>query len=713
MAKFDVEAALAASSAEGPRRFKMPGAVPAPRAKTDGESLPSPVQGFVTAMQGPTFGFLDELTGAVNAVGELATGGGLEGARRAYIERRDLIRDAERQFRKERPTLANLSALAASAPVMMARMRAAPVMMAAPGASAAAVPSIAGSMARAGALGAGYGAVTGAGTSEASTPRGVAADVVAGGLLGGLLGAGTAGVANVIGNLGRGARMQMAAGGPVSGGMLPQIEQMAASKIIQAVQRDQPRGTIFNGGRVPTGNLMASGAPELRAPVSNPLERMVARQQKLGPEAMVVDAGGENVRRLADVIVTLPGQTAEAMKRAKLARRAGSAERIMSAAETALAATSPASRKMIREAGGGYVGSMPALLDQMSAQRSVDAAPLYDKLHSMVVTLDEPTAKALSAAEQLGALPAGKRQAIAELRDFTLTPDMLKPGQQVSMKDLDYAARGLDSLIEKETDKVTGKVSSEGVTLNRLRQAIIDKLDNLTTDETGQSLFKAARSAWAGPTRVKEVAELGRKSLDADKNWRIADEIGGIGESEMDAFRIGVLQAVRDKAGGPAGRTQLLSYWENPNIGDKLKAAFGGNFRQFASSLMKEERLRGIQNIGGNSATASRLKGIEDLGEQAMQDAAAAGAAAKSGDALGVVSRVRSLLARMEMPEPVRDEIGRVLMMRGPAARERLLLLEKQLQNVARTQSARAGATGAGTGISVGRAVATQQPDNQ
>ena len=43
--------------------------------RASGAELPSPAQGFVTAMQGPLFGFLDEMTGAVQGIKSAATGG--------------------------------------------------------------------------------------------------------------------------------------------------------------------------------------------------------------------------------------------------------------------------------------------------------------------------------------------------------------------------------------------------------------------------------------------------------------------------------------------------------------------------------------------------------------------------------------------------------------------------------------------------------------
>jgi hypothetical protein len=46
-------------------------------ARASGADLPSPAQGFVTAMQGPLFGFLDEMTGAIQGAKSFADRRGL------------------------------------------------------------------------------------------------------------------------------------------------------------------------------------------------------------------------------------------------------------------------------------------------------------------------------------------------------------------------------------------------------------------------------------------------------------------------------------------------------------------------------------------------------------------------------------------------------------------------------------------------------------
>jgi len=73
MARFDIDAALA--EANQGRKFDVDAGLQSATARASGADLPSPVQGFVTAMQGPLFGFLDEMTGAIQGAKSLLPAG--------------------------------------------------------------------------------------------------------------------------------------------------------------------------------------------------------------------------------------------------------------------------------------------------------------------------------------------------------------------------------------------------------------------------------------------------------------------------------------------------------------------------------------------------------------------------------------------------------------------------------------------------------------
>ncbi len=113
----------------------------------------------------------------------------------------------------------------------------------------------------------------------------------------------------------------------------------AAQKISQAIERD-------NSGR---------GA------LTNPMDVIAARQSKLGPEATIADAGGQNTRQMLDTLSTLPGKTKDVTERLIHGRQAGRADRLIDAAESGL---------------GTNGARLPQTLEALDAARKEAAGPL-------------------------------------------------------------------------------------------------------------------------------------------------------------------------------------------------------------------------------------------------------------------------------------------------------------------------------------------------
>jgi len=139
--------------------------------KRSGRQLPGELQGFISAFQGPTLGWLDELTGGVQGAGAfIGSGGDMDAATKAYRENRDLIRGAEAEYRDKYP-LAGLTKTAAAMPVYLA----------APVAKLASLPvNLGTNILRALPSALAIGGATAAGESEADTTAGVAEDATKG-----------------------------------------------------------------------------------------------------------------------------------------------------------------------------------------------------------------------------------------------------------------------------------------------------------------------------------------------------------------------------------------------------------------------------------------------------------------------------------------------------------------------------------------------------
>lgn len=579
-----------------------------------GRNAPGALQGLINVAQGPTFGFADEIIGA---------GGAALGALRgqpvgeSYREARDFARGATDMLDKQNPVFSAITQGAASLPIGGMFTKAKP--------AATAVNSI---MA-AGGSGALTGGLYGLGTSKADDLPGMALDTAGGAVLGGV-------VSGAVGGAMRG-------GGAVINNVAQRYSPAAARsaaevKVAEALARDA------------RGNVATSG-------LSNPALQTEARLAKLGPDAMIADAGGANTRQLLDTLAVLPGRTKETIANVQHQRMATEGGRLRDAAQVAL------------DTGGQRLAST---VQGLAQDRANAAAPLYARLRQVNINPSQELVDVVAAADQLGALKHAQTLAIARQQPLTINPS--QPGPW-NAGQLDHVKRGMDQLVAKET-RPDGTVTPVGAALNELRQKMIGLLDNATTNpRTGESLYRLARDAFAGPSALIDAANTGRRILSSNDD-AITTAMRGMSASEIEAFRIGAYEALRNKLGTQAGRTELMNMWKNDTTREKLQAVFGDNlrsYREFAAELARENAKRGIQKVNTGSQTAARLAGMGDLDSGVLGSVASTAAAAKTGNPIGMVAGVRDAWNRAQLPQTTRDQMGALLMQQGQPAQQSLL----------------------------------------
>lgn len=668
-------------------------------ARESGRQMPSWSRGFLTAMQGPTLGLLDEFRGAIYGADKFFTTADLNQAKQAYIENRDLIRGMEEQQRKEYPTLSTLTSLAASAPVFVMTQQAK-----LPGLGTGA----AGNMTRAAVNAAPLAALAAAGAAEGDASdigSKIATDTLAAmGMGAGMTGIGQAGMG--IWRAGRGATSTKAA------------QQIADEKVAEALLRDAPGGSVFTGGaqvRKPGGvNAAGTRLPDIVEPygTSSPLARMEARAGKLGSGALLADVGDRNTFRLLDVLAESPGTTGGLVAREARARAIGRGDRLAAASDEVLGKGGWFGRKSIKSGvpvqpvaeavrrGGTFAQNV----DDMTRLARDESAPYYAALQDATVPVDDNIRNILQSAQ--GNLSRAERILKYEGRfDDSLRGALKQEGGQVRIMDMENVKRALYDAAQELKRK---GASNEARAIDDLRKRLITTLEQASPkialpSGAEASIYRLANDSYAGPAQLKDAMELGRKSLSPDKTGEIAADIGALTKGERDAFNVGVVQAVRDLAGDPNGQTRLINFFKSPNMRERLKQAFGPDYREFASKLLREEQLGRIGKIGGGSQTFARLMQEADLGKEALQDMAGAVASVKTGNTLGAMGHLRNLYTRVETPEPVRNEIGRILMLRGDAAKQKLGELAVMMEALQRQRIQ------ASAGLGVGSAVVAPQ----
>jgi hypothetical protein len=142
--------------------------------------------------------------------------------------------------------------------------------------------------------------------------------------------------------------------------------------------------------------------------------------------------------------------------------------------------------------------------------------------------------------------------------------------------------------------------------------------------------------------------------------------------------------------------------WKEPTTSNKLKQIFGNDYRSFAADVAKEARLKEIEAVGRGSPTAGRIAAMADLDAQPISNAAQVATSIGSGQALpaiaGSARGIAGMWNKVRMPEATRDEMARLLMMRGQGGQQELQNLKPMMDRLAAERLRRASATGIGAG---------------
>lgn len=603
------------------------------------------LRGGFSALQGLTLGFGDEIAGAGGAIAGgignlLGRDDGTTFAER-YKRVRDTVRGAQDQFMEDNPIQGNVARVVTGLPLMAVGAPA----QAAIGVARAAPLGILKTAAIAAKPAAGFGAAQGVGDSTAEDMVGLGADALAGGatsvLLGSAINSTAAGIGGAYGMVKRGLSKKAA-------------EDFARLKVAEALARD-------------------SRASRTAVPAVA-IEDAQFALRDLGSEARVADAAGDSTRALLDTMATLPGRSKTLVEDAIRARQAGRGARIVGAADDALGT---GGRGFLDEAG------------DLAAAKQAESFPLYDQIRDVPVRLTGEVKGILQRVPE-SAWAEAKQILKAEQGIDLNVADLLSGRTPVPLAMLDSVKRGLYEAAQAA--KATNR-KGVGNALDEVRQALVGKLDEISPkDAAGKSIYQSARETYGGFANLEELLQTGRKAM-TDDLFDLSSAVKGLDPSQLQAFRVGALQALKQKAGSESGQTSLLKFWKEPGTQERLRVIFGDDptFNQFVGALQREGTLKKLESVGRGSQTASRLSAIDDLDLNPT--------AMPAGIKERAVNALAQLYGRVKTPEATRDEIGRILLSQGEGGATELNALRSYLNRVNDGRTKRAAAAGAFAGV--------------
>lgn len=178
-----------------------------------------------------------------------------------------------------------------------------------------------------------------------------------------------------------------------------------------------------------------------------------------------------------------------------------------------------------------------------------------------------------------------------------------------TVKDIDMLKRGLDGVVEENTDALTGKMNSSGRLAASLRDQILNAVDAQSPS------YKMAREAWAGPSSVMSSMKKGQLLFN-ERSEVTAKEIAKMTDSEKDGFLIGVLDAINQKMANTAqlGSRDVAAKFLTGNAKEQIKAALRATNRtadeaeklsnQLIDNLEREYQMQMTTRLATPSATS-------------------------------------------------------------------------------------------------------------
>lgn len=320
-------------------------------------------------------------------------------------------------------------------------------------------------------------------------------------------------------------------------------------------------------------------------------EEAVALLRRMGPNAILPDLG-DTLARQGRAVTSELGSAASGAKRFLDTRQIMAQNQL---------------RQVARRAAGS--NNFDRGIIEIVNGAETKAAPIYEEVFSEVLDVT-PTMVSLM---QRPAMIKARNKAASLLQNEGFSSEIINDVTDVRY--MDAVKRALDDMISTAEKNAP----NEARILIGLKNNFLSELDSQVPR------YAEARSIFAGEQAIKEAADFGSNMLQGNK--RLADineRIGGMGESELDAARMGFLDWLEGSLDNQSVRRNTLTqkFAEVPKFRGVIEALFPSpdqamRFLERASSQAQFARTR--NTITGGSSTARILADRNALEPGALQ----------------------------------------------------------------------------------------------
>ncbi len=655
-----------------------------------GRELSSPLQGFINAVSQAPLGFGDEIYGALGGLGAAVTGNNIKDA---YLENRDFIRGAQKQYSEDYPTTSLVTGMMAGAPLMAVNpLKFSALPQATTKVQAAFnAAKLAG---QAGATGAVFGGAYGAGTSEGEDASSVAGDTLKGGAVGGALGAVAQPVLSGVAGLGKNAAIRMFGnvrntGGINQGGQVGAVDPVGymVDKSQEWVKRQgdaKIAEALAQTGRANNNvKMLPSGEPV--TPYSTILSKKVDKMP-VGTPLAALSGDKSNELRSLDAVSLLSGRTAPAVAKVQNRLIETASKRFLNGVNKVMGNGSPDFNKSI------------VALEQKA---TTESKPFYDVLETVKVPIDNEVRRLVSRANSF----IGEANAISRIKgddfaDIRKMVDINSGATEIPLMRLELLKRAMS---DAEGELIRAGKGFKPKVIGDLRRDLMAKLESASpTTPQGESIYRLANQKFAEPTRLIKQVEEGA-NIFKKNSMDIRDERALLNAPELEAYNIGVFRALEEKLGSPSGRNFLTDITKNRNTAKQLYETLGHEkYRQLVKILKGEKSLKSIYTVNTGSQTAGREAALSELGLDPLKDAGEGAALLMSGSPVGAMGKAAQAWNKISTPEQVRDYMGARYLSSGKEAQDYLKTLGDLIKKIETSKSQAAVRKGTLGGLGYG-----------